>query len=355
MNNIANYQQLIGRVSLILLTVIALFGSLPLFILATIIIALFLTIKVWATVQYTRSLKVIITLAYFAAMILQIVFFCLTVFPSDGTRHIYLRIIAAFILPLPFLLEQIIAQHKPNYFYLPSLNDVGTITFTQFKQNQTKIYQALHSADHIRKVLSLNNLHSIFSDLNRHSTTRYINSGSLDENYFLKAKQSLADPYLYIVISNTGTPASQLIGLFTQKQFNHASLSFDADLNTIISYNGGQKIYSPGLNPEMVQAFHQKPDASVLVYRLAISPEQKQKIIETITQINLTGSAYNILGLVTKRSLRRNIMFCSQFVYKMLQTADLAYFDKKPGDVQPTDFIELDYHRQLEYVSEIKF
>lgn len=48
-------------------------------------------------------------------------------------------------------------------------------------------------------------------------------------------------------------------------------------------------------------------------------------------------------------------MFCSQFVYKMLQIADIAYFNKEPGHVQPTDFIELDYHRKLEYVSEIKF
>ena len=105
----------------------------------------------------------------------------------------------------------------------------------------------------------------------------------------------------------------------------------------------------------MIQAFHKKADASVLIYRLPVSVAEKQKVLDTIKQINQTGSAYNILGLVTKHSTRRNIMFCSQFVYTMLQIADVTYFDKEPGHVQPTDFIELDYRRKLTYVSEIKF
>ena len=100
---------------------------------------------------------------------------------------------------------------------------------------------------------------------------------------------------------------------------------------------------------------HQKADASVLVYRLPVTLEQKRQVLDTIRNINETGSAYNILGLVTKHSLRRNIMFCSQFVYRMLQIGHVTYFDKAPGNVQPTDFVELDYYRRLEFVEKIKF
>ena len=48
-------------------------------------------------------------------------------------------------------------------------------------------------------------------------------------------------------------------------------------------------------------------------------------------------------------------MFCSQFTYTMLELAGLNYFEKAATHVQPTDFIELDYYRNLEYVTEITF
>ncbi|WP_252902394.1 hypothetical protein [Paucilactobacillus hokkaidonensis] len=93
----------------------------------------------------------------------------------------------------------------------------------------------------------------------------------------------------------------------------------------------------------------------MLIYRLPTTTEQKQLIINKVKQINSDGSAYNLLGLVIKHSYRPNIMFCSQFVYQMLKLADLEYFDKPAGDVRPTDFIELDYYKKLEFCYEIKF
>lgn len=47
-------------------------------------------------------------------------------------------------------------------------------------------------------------------------------------------------------------------------------------------------------------------------------------------------------------------MFCSQFVFSMLKTADLTYFEMECTNVKPSDFIELDYYRKLEYLYEIK-
>lgn len=355
MNNILNYQRLLNYVTIVLLLVIVLFGNLALFILSAVFIALYLILKVLFMFQYKPQLKVVLILTYIFSMIMQIVFYTTAVFPANGTDHLVLRVIAAFLLPLPFLLEKVVVKNKSRSFYLPSVENLTTITFAELKRNQVRLRQSLQNIQHLKSVFSSDNMQQIFGDLNRHSTFRYINNGSLDRNYFKKAEQALSDPHIYLIISNTGSPASELIGLFTQKQFNHASLSFDQDLQTIVSYNGGERVYPPGLNPEMLQAFHKKTDASVLIYRLAVTYTQKEKILTTIRQINEQGSAYNILGLVTKHSVRSNIMFCSQFVYRMLQIAGINYFEKKPGFVQPTDFIELDYHRQLEYVSEIKF
>ena len=132
-------------------------------------------------------------------------------------------------------------------------------------------------------------------------------------------------------------------------------MSFDADLKTIISYNGGDRLYPPGLNPEMISFFHKKPDASIIVYRMEAPRTKKELILEKVREINEQGSAYNILGLVLKYSHKSNILFCSQFVYKMLKYADMQYFSKNETDVKPMDFVELDVYRKLHFAYEILF
>lgn len=57
--------------------------------------------------------------------------------------------------------------------------------------------------------------------------------------------------------------------------------------------------------------------------------------------------------LVFRVSYQPNIMFCSQFVYSILEFAGLNYFDQSPTNVRPSHFIELDYYRKLEFVYEI--
>lgn len=355
MNDIFNYQRLINRIEILILLSLAVFGTPGLFILGAVSIAVFLMAKVLVMRRYPRGLKFILCLAYLTIMVMQIVFFASAMSPVLTVEAMVVRLLAAIFLLVPFMVEFLVTRTNNDRFYLPKLGQMATISFAEFKQNEVRLRHVLAGADRVKNILSVDNVKDIMSDLHRHSATRYINEGSLSQDYFLRAEESLTDPFLYLVISNTGSPASELISLFTQKQFNHASLSFDADLTTIISYNGGERVYPPGLNPEMVEEFHKKADASVLVYRLPVTRAQKEKVLNTIRDINLTGSAYNILGLVTKRSMRQNIMFCSQFVYKMLQVAGVDYFQKKPGDVRPTDFVELDYHRQLQFVTEIRF
>lgn len=92
-----------------------------------------------------------------------------------------------------------------------------------------------------------------------------------------------------------------------------------------------------------------------MLYRLSAAGEQKWSILNRIYEINEEGSAYNLLGLVSKSSHQPNIIFCSQFVYTMLKLAGLDYFEKEAFNVRPTDFVELDYYRKLEFMEEIKF
>jgi len=193
------------------------------------------------------------------------------------------------------------------------------------------------------------------SDLPKHNALDYVNKGSLNDDYFKAAAEALDDGYLYVVLSSTGSAAGELIRKVTKKEYSHASLSFDQDLRTIVSYNGGENIYEPGLNQEMLEFFYQKEDANIIVYRLKATREQKSQALEEVRKINSLGSSYNLLGLFVPYSHRDNIMFCSQFVYTILKATGLHYFDKKPEDVKPTDFVELDYKRNLEFHSQIFF
>jgi len=263
------------------------------------------------------------------------------------------RVICIFVILLPLVISRYIMVGKYAQLYLPSIKETGTIGFAELKGVATKVKQIATKADNTMESLSPGNLLKIISDLPRHDSFNYINEGSLTESYFNKAEEMMEDPHLYIIISRTGSTASNFISLFTNKNYNHVSLSFDRELQTAVSYNGGNNVYPPGMNPEMIADFTRRSNASLLVYSLPCTFEQKKQILNMIREINEKGSAYNILGLVTKHSYRPNIMFCSQFVYNLLEAEGLTYFEKVGRSVDPTDFVELDYRRVLTFEYEI--
>ncbi|MDR0453062.1 MAG: hypothetical protein LBH15_08470, partial [Treponema sp.] len=261
------------------------------------------------------------------------------------------RVIGLMLVPIPFIFNKLISENRDGRSYFPSVQDLSVFTFNELVENIAAVNKVIKEG---RKNLSKKNMDALISDLPRHNSFRYINKGSLTDEYFDTAYKALDDLNIYIIISDTGSPASEIISMFTQKQYNHASLSFDRGLKTIVSYNGGENIYPPGLNMEMVKYFNKKRDSSIIVYSLPISAEKKKTIIEKIKTINTEGNAYNLFGLVLKLSFKPNIMFCSQFVYRMLKDVGLNYFEKEEGKIKPTDLIELDYDRKLHYEYKIK-
>lgn len=306
---------------------------------------------------FRKREKTLLCIAHLALLQLQLIYANTVVF--DPGRHIIvhwlLRALGVLAMLLPLFVERFITANKNARFYLPSIEEIQAISFSEMRENSERFLRVLEDIERTAEKLTPETLSKALAGSSGHSSMEYVNHGSLTESYFRAATAALEDPWLYIVVSDTGSAASEIIGSVTRREYNHASLSFDRDLHTILSYNGGQNLYPPGMNPEMITHFHQKPDASVLVYRISATRQQKEKVLEAVRRINREGSAYNMMGLVTRQSYKPNIMFCSQFVYRMLQEADLQYFDKSPGEVRPTDFVELDYRRRLEFVEEIRF
>jgi len=357
------YFWLTNIVILLALTSLLFFGTFTLFVLAYIASFLILLARTFQPRgQKVVKLWLIIAFGFFLALqIVVAVQLLLSPVPGGGRLPIDpalrsywpRRIICTFIILVPLVISRYIIVGKYSQLYLPSIKETGTIGFAELKGIAARIRHLAEIAGNTRESLAPANLREIISDFPRHDSFNYVNEGSLTESYFNKAAEMLDDPHLYIIISRTGSAASNFISLFTNKTYNHVSISFDRDLQTAVSYNGGNNVYPPGMNPEMLTDFTRKSGASLLIYSMPCTIEQKSRILQKIREINESGSAYNMLGLVTKHSYRPNIMFCSQFVYKLLEMEGLTYFEKVGRSVDPTDFVELDYRRTLSFEYEI--
>ncbi len=352
-------KQLRGTLNILaafLMVVLLFYGDNTLFSLAYILITVLMIGRTLRVEEESKS-RIFLIVIYILVLILKLLFSDIGIF-GDGLFGIpksAAKFIGVSLIYIPFMIDHFVTVKRYTQFLFPSIEGITAISFDQFRNNRDSVMSKLHMVNKARKSMSTQNIDEILRDIPRHSSRKYINNGSLTSEYFDKAYESLNDPYLYIIISNTGSAASEMISVFTNKEYNHASISFDYDLKTIISYNGGEKVYPPGLNSEMVEYFNKKNDASIMVYKLGVTKDQKKVLIDEIRKINEEGSAYNLAGLVFRYSHKPNIMFCSQFVYKMLKLADIQYFEKKETSVKPTDFVELDYRRQLEFAYEIQF
>ncbi|MDR0852690.1 MAG: hypothetical protein LBN36_09345 [Clostridiales Family XIII bacterium] len=354
--SLTKYMAVMNIILILLMVGLFVFGNFPLFILAYIVVFVVIAVRTMIT-QGLKRIKFILLIAFLATLSIQIVACAFIVFPNSDPPEAWHYVRKAFgvlLLLLPMLVSRYISVGKYASFYLPSLQDAVTISFAELNSGRDAVMRGVDMLHHAGKSWSIENLTSMAVDLPRFDSFRYTNNGTLTTEYFELVNSTMDDLGIYIIISNTGSPASEIISVFTKNQFNHASLSFDRDLKTTISYNGGERVYPPGLNAEMIEYFNQKSDSAILVYRLPCSAAQKRLIAEKVSEINREGSAYNILGLVHKHSFKPNIMFCSQFVYRMLQYADLAYFTKNDGRVAPTDLIEQDYKKKLEFIREIR-
>lgn len=299
--------------------------------------------------------KIVQAIIYALIMVVQILFVTLVfrpLFEASNMISSISKILSVVLIFAPFMVRQIFF-YKCSGYPFPAFSPYVALSYSALLHDKNELNEKIAKLKSTGEVFSKDRLQEILYDLPRHNSFSYVNNGSLTESYFQKAEETLDDGYIYLVITQSKSAASELIGLFTNKLFNHVSISFDKDLHTIISYNGGERIEPPGLNAELLERLTEKTGATILLYRLPATREQKKNIIDKVAQINLEGSAYNLIGLALKYSWQPNIMFCSQFVYTMLELAGLNYFEIKATHVKPTDFIELDYYRKLQFVDRI--
>lgn len=266
---------------------------------------------------------------------------------ASGHFSIQDRADSGVVLIMAVMLEfYILRRKKKRYMFKPI--DENSLSFEDLREFNQPLRPI--SVEKMGEVLTVATLREMMKELPRNCAVRYVNKGSLSETYLENLDNSMSDPYIYLVLSDTGSAASNMIGMITSKTYNHISISFDNQLKTLVSYNGGEKLTPPGLNAEMLEWFFKKEDASIRIYRMKVTRQQKIDMAEQVKQINQEGSAYNLLGMAMRHSFEPNIMVCSHFVYGLLCSVGAQYFVKSAAEVRPTDLIELDYNRKLEYI-----
>lgn len=275
---------------------------------------------------------------------------------TESLTTIQLLILSRKTLSLSLLLFLVLAifwMVHQDIFHLSYIYP-STLASSPLRMFKEKKEQYINLYDNSKDALNRENIKYLVTEIPRHGYINYTSQYNLSEEFFKRSTAAIEkNNRLYIILSKTGSPASEVISLFTNKDFNHLSLSFDRDLQTMLSYNGGNDLQKPGLNAENLNSLQQKEDSHIRVYSLKATKTQQYKILNKIQTINNEGSAYNVVGLVTSHSVRPNIMFCSQFVYSMFQEAELTFFDASHGEVKPTDFIEKDQQQQLTFEYEI--
>ncbi len=225
------------------------------------------------TLMTTRSGKRIF-LAILGYSLLLATQICFVIFVLDNVTILagegIMRVVMTFVLLISSIALGNLCEIKnyQKYFFHTSSSNAEVLPLGSLTEYKKTIKEKSILLGKAVKFLTKDNIIEILAVINKNNSFNYINDGTLDVDFFNRAKETLDDPYIYIVLSDTGSVPSKLIALFTDRSYNHSSLSFDKDLNTLVSYNGGEYFQPPGLNAEMIEFLSKKDDATVYVYRL---------------------------------------------------------------------------------------
>lgn len=182
------------------------------------------------------------------------------------------------------------------------------------------------------------------------------NNSELLENFSLSMEGAVAlqktevgeGPFLYILLTDTGTTFSKISKAITGDPYNHVSIMLERDFDEVFTFalktalNGA----TGGFKKETRSVLK---GARYTLYRVAVSPEAhdrvKRKIITMAADARQT--AYNhwalfntILNKPLFETEGEQIMICSQFVGAMLVEAGVDLFKEKHlSTIKPYDFV----------------
>ena len=160
---------------------------------------------------------------------------------------------------------------------------------------------------------------------------------------------------VYIVLTYTGTILSQIVRLYTKKDYSHVSLSLDKDLNQMYSF-GRLFSYTPifaGFVQESPKygTFKRFKKTRSKIYSLEISDKDYKTVQETIEKFkkNRRKYGFNMLGLIAVMGhyhiKRRKHLYCAEFVKIVLEQTSLDLH--LPEVIKPDDFQRIEGAKEV--------
>lgn len=150
----------------------------------------------------------------------------------------------------------------------------------------------------------------------------------------------MKDKHIYLVFSKTGTWLSNLIYIFSNIKYAHASLSFDSSFTNMYSFGrtNPDNPFSGGFVVEnLYEGVYKKfSSCECMICKVAITEEQYNTLQAQVKEFvdERDKLKYNFLGLFgilfNVQLNRENSFFCSQFVSKVLIESKVFESDKTP-------------------------
>ncbi len=153
----------------------------------------------------------------------------------------------------------------------------------------------------------------------------------------------MADRFVYILLTRSGTWFSRLIHFATRDNFTHASIGLDGPQGPFYSFARKHQHFAlpAGLVQERVTA--QRRADPCCLYELRVSEETYRLLRRRLAGMYARREEYhyNLLGALScglnLPLSRRRHYFCSQFVAELLQGSGAAALPREPSLVRPAD------------------
>ncbi|MGD6842822.1 hypothetical protein ACQCVH_09915 [Bacillus infantis] len=147
---------------------------------------------------------------------------------------------------------------------------------------------------------------------------------------------------VFVLLTDTGTLFTKLIRIFTGKELNHASISFDEGLLDVYSFGriNPANPFSGGFVKEDVRA-DLFANARCAVYAYTVSEQEYGRMQEQAAffEENRHHYKYNLLGLFAVlfnwEYNRSNAFFCSEFVGTILKETGGCRVEKPVSLLKP--------------------
>lgn len=166
----------------------------------------------------------------------------------------------------------------------------------------------------------------------------------------MEALASSADekgPFIYILLTHTGTWMSHVSKAITGDPYNHVSIMLEKDFDNIYTFSMKNNLNKTG--GFLKEDRKDLNGAKYSLYRMAVTDEVHLRIRNRIGNYfeNVRETAYNHFGLINailKKGIFKDddkAMICSQFVATVLHEAGVVMFKDRPlSTIRPYEFVK---------------